>query len=161
MDKRNSKTYGSLEWRRNRNFEGSKSYRKTEVRGSSGGNPDSTARKSASKQRWVAAMADVAPWPMPCVSTSWIHADRAWMHSRKFGPAGSTNVAFSYFMMAERARMKKTLPINKMRGHIKQEDMVMTIPYRLRLCLTHCGFSHDCLPIGCGKCRLHSGEARP
>ena len=54
-----------LEWRRNRNFEGSKSHRKKSYEahwtGSTGGNPGSTARKSLSERRWVAGRADAAP----------------------------------------------------------------------------------------------------
>ena len=56
-----------LEKRTNKNFEGFKSYRKKKSyealwTGSSGGNPGSTARKSASEQRWAVARADAAPW---------------------------------------------------------------------------------------------------
>ena len=63
-----------LEWRRNRNVEGSKSNWKKSYEAlwtsSSGENPGSTARKSASEWRWAAARADVAPWRRPCVTTS-------------------------------------------------------------------------------------------
>jgi hypothetical protein len=75
--------------------------------GISGGNPSSTARKFTSERRWAAARADTAPWRRPCVTTSWIHAGRAQTRSRKFGPAGSTDAAFSCSMTAERARIRK------------------------------------------------------
>ena len=131
--KETQKLMATLEWRRNRNFDGSKSYRKKTYEalwtGSSGGNHGFTARKSASEWRWAVARADVAPWRTPCVTTSWIRAGRARTCSRKFGPADSTNMAFSCSMTAKIARTKKTLPINKMRCHTKQEDTVMIVPY--------------------------------
>jgi hypothetical protein len=100
-----------LEWRRNRNFEGSKSYRKKSYEAlwtdNFSGNPDSTARKSVTEQRWAAARADVAPWQKPCITATRIRAGRARMHSRKFGPAGGTDAAFSCSMTAERARTRK------------------------------------------------------
>ena len=83
--KETQKLMAPLEWRRNRNFEGSKSYEALWT-GSSGGNPSSTARKSAFEWRWAAARADVSPWRTPCVTTSRIHAGRARTCSRKFGP---------------------------------------------------------------------------
>ena len=72
--KETQKLMAPLEWMRNENFEGSKSYRKKSYEalwiGSSGGNPGSTARKSASKRRCAVARADAAPWRMPCTTTS-------------------------------------------------------------------------------------------
>ena len=112
-----------LEWRRNRNFEGSKSYRKKTYEalwtGSSGGNHGTTARKSMSEQRWTVARADIALWQTPCVTTSQIRTGRARTCSRKFSLASSTNTVFSCSMTAERARTKKNLPINKMQCHTK------------------------------------------
>ena len=132
--KETQKLMSPLEWRRNRNFEGSKSYRKKSCEalwtGSSGGNLGSTAHKSTSEWRWVVARADAAPWQTPCIITSQIYTDKAQMCSRKFGPVGSTDAMFSCSMTAKRARTKKTLPINKMRCHTTLEDMVMTIPYQ-------------------------------
>ena len=72
--KETQKLMAPLEWMRNENFEGSKSYRKKSYEAlwtdSSGGNPGSTARKSMSEQRWAVARADTAPWRTPCVTTS-------------------------------------------------------------------------------------------
>jgi hypothetical protein len=60
--KETQKLMAPLEWRRNRNFEGSKSYRKKSYEalwtGSVGGNQGSTARKSMFEWRWMLARAD-------------------------------------------------------------------------------------------------------
>ena len=109
--KETQKLMAPLEWRRNKNFEGSKSNRKKSYEtlwtGSSSGNPSSTAHKSTSEWRWAVARANTAPWRRPCVTTSWIHVGRAWTRSRKFSPAGSTDTTFSCFMTAKRARTRK------------------------------------------------------
>ena len=67
--KETQKLMAPLEWRRNRNFEASKSYRKKSYEalwtGSSDGNPDSTARKFASERRWPVARANAASWQTP------------------------------------------------------------------------------------------------